>query len=86
MLAAADELRARADEVEALRREVLPGAREAYTAASRGFELGKFGFLDVLDAQRTWLQARTQLLDALAKAHRAQAELDRRLGAPAQQP
>lgn len=86
VLAAADELRARADEVQALRREVLPGAREAYTAASRGFELGKFGFLDVLDAQRTWLQARTQLLDALAKAYRAQAELDRRLGAPAQQP
>ena len=86
VLSAADELRARADEAEALRRDVLPGAREAYIAASRGFELGKFGFLDVLDAQRTWLQARTQLLDALAKAYRAQADLDRRLGAPVQQP
>lgn len=86
VLSAADELAARVDEVGALQREVLPGAREAYTAASRGFELGKFGFLDVLDAQRTLLQARTQLLDALAKAHRAQAELERRLGVPAQQP
>lgn len=86
VLSAADELRARADEVDALQRTVLPGAREAYTAATRGFELGKFGFLDVLDAQRTWLQARMQWLDALARAHRANADLERRLGAPAQQP
>ena len=86
VLSAADELAARADEVDALQRTVLPGAREAYTAATRGFELGKFGFLDVLDAQRTWLQARMQWLDALARAHRANADLERRLGAPAQQP
>ena len=86
VLQAADQLRARADEIDVLRRDVLPGAQATHEAARRGFELGKFGFLDVLDAQRTWLQARTQLLDALAKAYRAQAELDRRLGAPAQQP
>ncbi|ANH67512.1 TolC family protein [Mitsuaria sp. 7] len=86
VLSAADELAARADEVEALERTVLPGAREAYTAATRGFELGKFGFLDVLDAQRTWLQARMQWLAALARAHRANADLERRLGAPVQQP
>ncbi|WP_416762866.1 TolC family protein [Roseateles sp. So40a] len=86
VLGAADELAARVDEVQTLSREVLPGAQEAHVAATRGFELGKFGFLDVLDAQRTWLQARTQLLDALAKAHRAHADLERRLGAPAQQP
>ncbi|WP_431262204.1 TolC family protein [Roseateles chitinivorans] len=86
VLSAADELAARTDEVDALQRTVLPGAREAYTAATRGFELGKFGFLDVLDAQRTWLQARMQWLDALARAHRANADLERRLGAPVQQP
>ncbi|WP_431045732.1 TolC family protein [Roseateles sp. L2-2] len=86
VLSAAGELRARADEVDTLQHSVLPGAREAYTAATRGFELGKFGFLEVLDAQRTWLQARMQWLDALARAHRANADLERRLGAPAQQP
>ncbi|WP_423600381.1 TolC family protein [Roseateles sp. MS654] len=86
VLSAAVELRARVDEIDALRRDVLPGAREAHAAAMRGFELGKFGFLDVLDAQRTWLQARMQWLDALMKAHRANAELERRLGAPTQQP
>lgn len=82
VLQAADQLQAREDEVEALQRDVLPGARSAYEAASRGFELGKFGFLDVLDAQRTWLLARAQYLNALSQAHRAAADLERRLGAP----
>lgn len=80
VLQAADQLQAREDEVRALQEEVLPGARSAYEAASRGFELGKFGFLDVLDAQRTWLLARSQYLNALSQAHRAAAELERRLG------
>ncbi len=77
---AVDQLRARSAEVQALQQDVLPGARSAWEAASRGFELGKFGFLDVLDAQRTWLQARTRYLGALALVHGAAADLERRLG------
>lgn len=67
-------------EAEALEKDVLPGAQVAHEAASKGFELGKFGFLDVLDAQRTLLQARVQHLRAVAEAHRAAAEIDRLLG------
>ncbi|MFN4359327.1 MAG: TolC family protein [Hylemonella sp.] len=86
VLQAADQLQARTSEVQALQQEVLPGAQSAYEAASRGFELGKFGFLDVLDAQRTWLLARTQYLNALGEAHRASAELERRLGSANDRP
>ncbi|MQA23166.1 TolC family protein, partial [Rugamonas rivuli] len=64
-----------------LRVDILPGAQSAYDAASTGFDYGKFGFLDVLDAQRTLLQAQTLYLNALADAHRAQAAIDRILGA-----
>ena len=81
VLQAADQLRARAEEIGVLRRDVLPGAQAAHEAARRGFELGKFGFLDVLDAQRTWLQARGQYFAALSQAHRLRADIDRRLGA-----
>ena len=35
-----------------LKNEVLPGAQRAFDAASEGYRQGKFGFLDVLDAQR----------------------------------
>ena len=64
----------------ALRGEILPGAQSAYEAASTGFEYGKFGFLDVLDAQSTLLQAKSQYLHALAEAHRAKSAIGRILG------
>ena len=69
-------------EVQALQQDILPGAQSAYEAATTGFEYGKFGFLDVLDAQRTLLQAKSQYLRALSEAHRAGAEIDRILGEP----
>lgn len=75
-----ERLKASVAEAEAMQRDVLPGAEAAHEAATKGFELGKFGFLDVLDAQRTLLEARTRHLRAQVEAHRAAAELDRLLG------
>lgn len=71
------------NEVTALLREILPGAQSAFDAATKGFELGKFSFLDALDAQRTLLQARSQYLRSLAEAHRSVTDIDRLLGGPA---
>ena len=62
---------------------LLPDARSARDAATLGFSLGRFGVLDVLDAQRTLFQVRAQQLRALADARRAAAELERLLGTPA---
>jgi cobalt-zinc-cadmium efflux system outer membrane protein len=67
-------------EVDALRNEVLPGAQSAYEAAGKGFDAGKFSFLETLDAQRTLIQARAQYLRALAETHRAATEIERLLG------
>ena len=67
-------------EARTIRDDVLPGAQSAYDAASKGFELGKFNFLDVLDAQRTLFQAKSQYLRARGDAHRAAADIDRLLG------
>lgn len=67
-------------EVSALRQEVLPGAQSAYEASREGYRLGKFGFLDVLDAQRILFGAKTQNLLALADYHKAVAEVERLIG------
>lgn len=77
---AQERLRTAVAEAQALQDEVLPGAQTAYEAASKGFELGKFSFLDVLDSQRTLLEARSRHLRAVAEAHRSAAEIDRLLG------
>jgi len=69
-------------EAQLVKTEILPGAQRNYDATTRGFEFGKFNFLDVLDAQRTLLQARSQYLRSLSETHRAAAEIDRILGEP----
>ena len=63
-----------------LRTVVLPAAEDAFRTATRGFEAGKFGFLDVIDAQRTLLLARTRYLTALSSAVQATTNIDRLLG------
>jgi len=60
--------------------DILPGAEDAQRAANRGFELGKFGLIDVLDAQRVLAQSKNQYLTAVLDAHRAAADIARLLG------
>ena len=77
-----ERLGARRQEVDLLRTEVVPGAKSAYEAATIGFENGKFSFLEVLDAQRTFFSAKSQYLNALAAVHRAVTDLEGILGQP----
>ncbi|MFK0310946.1 TolC family protein [Pseudomonas sp. NPDC090233] len=67
-------------EVDAYDRAILPSAQQAVDTATRGFEMGKFAFLDVLDAQRTLIEARGLYLDALATATNARAQVERLYG------
>jgi len=83
-LQALERLAALRAEVQLLRDEVLPGAQSAYDVAVKGFELGKFDFLDVLDAQRTLFETKSRQLRALAEAQRAATEIDRLLGDPSE--
>lgn len=65
------------EQIESMRNEILPAAQSAFNAAVTGFELGKFGFIDVLDAQRTLFQSRAQYLSALSARYRSLADLER---------
>ncbi|WP_307945184.1 TolC family protein [Pseudomonas mosselii] len=67
-------------EVQAYDRTILPAAQQAVDTATRGFEMGKFAFLDVLDAQRTLIDARGLYLEALAQATDARAQVERIYG------
>ncbi len=73
-------LEAARGELALLRSEIMPGAQSAYEASTRGFELGKFNFVDVVDAQRALNQAKFQYIRALAESHRAAADIERVLG------
>ena len=70
------------DEVAILSGTAVPGALDAASKVAEGYGLGRFGILDVLDAQRASAQARGLLLDALAEAARAAADVERLTGRP----
>lgn len=57
-----------------LQADALPAAQSAYRAASLGFEYGKFSFLEVLDAQRSYFAVQSQYLRTLLALHRSVAE------------
>ncbi|HEF4761586.1 TPA: TolC family protein [Pseudomonas putida] len=67
-------------EVKAFNQTILPAAQSAVDVATRGFERGKFAFLDVLDAQRTLISARSQYIQAISEATDAQVRLERIFG------
>ncbi len=67
-------------EIIALKAQVLPGAQSAFAAATKGYRLGKFGLLDVLDAQRTLFGAKAQYLRALSDYHQSVAQVEGLIG------
>jgi cobalt-zinc-cadmium efflux system outer membrane protein len=60
----------------------LPGARSAFGAIEEGYRLGRFGYLDVLDAQRTLVAAEVQHLRALSNVQKAMTQIERLTGVP----
>ena len=84
VFAARQKLLSSNQQVALLNDKVIPTAQSAYDVAVRGFTLGKFNFLDVLDAQRTLFDSQRQVLDQLMASHTARAEIDRLLGTSAQ--
>jgi cobalt-zinc-cadmium efflux system outer membrane protein len=86
--AAISQARAQSDQADALRRaaeldsaQAIASAEaevaNAATSARNGYREGKFGQLDLLDAERTLSETRTAAIDALAAYHDAQARRDR---------
>ena len=66
--------------VVALRGKVVPAMEQAFGAAHEGYKQGKFGFLDMLDAQRGLFEAKGALVDALSDYHTALTDIQRITG------
>ena len=64
-------------ESKTLAEEALPAAREAAAAVDEGYRLGKFDFLNVIDAQRTLAELGTKAIDAVAAGLKAAIEIQR---------
>ena len=73
---ASQRLRTAAQQVANYRERILPKANEALRLVQTGFEQGKFGFIDLLDTQRTTAEARLAYQQKLLELNVAQAEIE----------
>lgn len=69
-------LRAATDQVGRYRERILPKADEALRLVQAGFDEGKFGFIDLVDTQRTTAEARLAYQEKLLEMQIARAELE----------
>lgn len=65
------------NEANTLQTSVIDGAQEAFSFAKQGYEAGKFGYLEVLDAQRTLFETRQQLNTAVVDYYTQRAQIER---------
>jgi cobalt-zinc-cadmium efflux system outer membrane protein len=60
----------------------LPGAKSSFDIANKGYELGRFSFLEMLDAQRTLFQNQILYVRALTNYHHLINEIERLIASP----
>jgi cobalt-zinc-cadmium efflux system outer membrane protein len=63
-------------EIATLQEKILPAAQEAYNTINEGYSAGRFTFLDLLEARRTLVASRIQLLNAKGLYHHTAAEIE----------
>jgi cobalt-zinc-cadmium efflux system outer membrane protein len=74
--AATQRLRVASEQAAAYRERILPKTQDALRLVQMGFEQGKFGFMDLLDTQRTAAEAQLAYQQKLLALNLAQAELE----------
>lgn len=80
LLEAWRKLRAAHSEIEMLREEIVPTAQQGFDGVVYGYQAGKFGFLDVLEAEKSLFEARSRYIEAAATYHRTASHAERLLG------
>jgi cobalt-zinc-cadmium efflux system outer membrane protein len=80
LVAARESAAAAASEAAALSEDVMTRAQDTFMKTRHGYQQGKFGYLDVLDAQRSLFDVRTSRLDALERYHAAVVDIERLTG------
>jgi cobalt-zinc-cadmium efflux system outer membrane protein len=57
------------NEAATLRTSILPAAQLAFSSLEEGYRQGKFDYLQVLDAQRTYFELKGREIDAVLRAY-----------------
>ena len=63
-----------------LKNDIIPRSKSVFDAVQSGYTQGKFAYLDVLDARRTFFDTRSEYIEALVSGHKALANVERVVG------
>lgn len=63
-------------EAKTLKDDVLPSAEQVFKDIKEGYRLGKFGYLEVLEAQQTLFEVKEQYIESLATYHSSVADVE----------
>lgn len=77
-----EDLRQAIGETDVLRREVMPLLDEALKATTYAYERGRYGYVELVDAQRAFLDSRSAAIESAARAQALLAEIERLTGEP----
>ncbi len=69
-------------EITILKNQSMPRAEQAFQVIREGYLQGRYGFLEVLDAQRTLFDVRSRYIDVLSEFHQRIAEIERLIARP----
>ncbi len=69
-------------ELETQRKEIIPQAEKALSTAQRGYNQGRFSYLELIDAQQTLLEVYEEKIEAAYRFHSLVNAIERLLGAP----
>lgn len=69
-------------ETETLRRDVMPQLDEALKSTRYAYERGRYGYLELVDAQQTFLEARAAAIASASTGQELLAEIERLTGEP----
>jgi len=70
-------LQSEIDTAQAVQRDLLPRAEEALRETRYAYERGRYSFIELVDAQREYLDLQGTLIEASAQAHTLRAEIER---------
>ena len=76
------ELRHAVLEAQTLKTETQPRMAEALEETQYAFDRGRYSYLELVDAQREYLDVQRSLIEAAAEAHTLRAEIERLTNAP----
>jgi cobalt-zinc-cadmium efflux system outer membrane protein len=71
-------------EIRKSKEEILPFAKKALKVAKDGFAKGRFSYLELSDAQRTFVEAKERYINSALEFQQLKLEIERLLGEPLQ--